>query len=88
MKTRRFHQLESELNGLDIFHKWTRSEKKPIGDTDISLIYKGKVLEDSTVDFIAVGKTLIPCLTKENLVEIIRQMTPEELNELRTAMGF
>jgi hypothetical protein len=88
MKVRRFHQLQSELTGLDIFHRWTNSDKKPVGQTDISLIYKGREYEDTSVDFLAIGNTLIPCLTTENLIEVVRSMTPEQVSTLRTLLGF
>jgi hypothetical protein len=88
MKVRRFHQLESDLDGLDIFKKWSVSDKKPIGDYDISLVYKGKEYEDNSVDYLAIGKTVIPCLTKENLLDVIRSMDEDELEDLRRILGF
>jgi hypothetical protein len=88
MKTRRFHRLESELSGLDIFRNWAKSSKNPIRDTDLSVIYNGKEYEDKAVDYIAIGKALIPCLTKENLLDIVRSMDEDELKEFRTLLGF
>lgn len=74
MRLRKFHQLDSDLTGLDIFYNWSDSPKTPISKTDVSLIYNGKELSDTEVDYIAFGNDVIPCLTPENLCDTFRAM--------------
>lgn len=87
MNVRRFHQLDSDLTGLDIFYNWLRSPKSPIKSSDISLIYNGKEIVDTTVDFLAIGDAVMPCLTQDNLIDTVNRMTETEKNTLRLILG-
>ena len=88
MVVRTFHQLESDNNGLDIFNKWLSSEKNPIKDTDISLIFEGKEYVDTEVDHLAFGSVVTPCLTTANLIACVSKMDAEQKAELKRLLDM
>lgn len=89
MNLRNFHQLDNhEATGLEVFYNWSKSPKKPIKETDISLIYNGKEHYDTEVDYIAFGNAVVPCLTSDNLTSILKSLSEKEKSELKESLGW
>lgn len=95
MNCRTFHQLNPDgATGLQIFYNWLTSPKKPIRETDISLVFNGEEYVDQEADFLAIGRTVTPLLTCENLVGKVEDLdsnqkrTVQKLLEIPTKDDF
>lgn len=86
MKLRLFHKLDGADTGMDVYNNWLQSDKKPINDTDFSLIFNGSEYEDNSADFVAIGKVVIPCLTTDNLMFTCRQLNDTERDDISKSL--